>query len=312
MVSDRLRYTENLAELPPATDLLRRAIEKPDLVKGLICHGLWLCAPHTEMIRGRKLTCHPNPHGDAIAYGADFVDEDVVEDGDLITARTGGHAHLLAKAILARIAPCPRRGRARPPRPAPALRVPTRPCCSALTALQGPLARRPRRARSSTPRFSSKARRRGTRSSRPSFEDHPGRWHPGGRRAIRHARRRRQRRSLVHVRQGRFGMLFEPTSDNGSTPRAPVLWASWGCPVRPVARLRGGAARALRRLFRLLTKTRRSRPGRNRVSLRAVQHAAVPGSPDNSMYYDQDGGTAGFFTLPPVALRGLGRPRGAG
>jgi len=105
MVSDCLRYTEDLTKLPPATDLLRRAFEQPDLVKGIICHGLWLCAPHTEMIRGRRLTCHPNLHGDAIAYGAAFVDEDLVEDADLITARTGGHAHLLAKAILARIAP---------------------------------------------------------------------------------------------------------------------------------------------------------------------------------------------------------------
>jgi protease I len=103
MVADRLRYTEDLQRLPPATDLLRRAFERPGLVKGIICHGLWLCAPHTQMIRGRRLTCHPNLHGDAIAYGATFVDEDLVEDGDLVTARTGSHAHLLAGRILERV-----------------------------------------------------------------------------------------------------------------------------------------------------------------------------------------------------------------
>jgi len=103
MVSDRLRYTEDLAKIPPATAFLGQAFANPNVIKGIICHGLWLVAPATGMIRGRKLTCHPNLHGDAIAYGADFVDQDLVEDGDLITARTGGHAHLLAGALIARL-----------------------------------------------------------------------------------------------------------------------------------------------------------------------------------------------------------------
>lgn len=100
IVADRLRYTQNLAELPPATQFLKRAFARPNIIKGIICHGLWLCAPATELIRGRRLTCHPNLHGDAIAYGAQFVDEDLVIDADLITARTGDHAHLLAASII--------------------------------------------------------------------------------------------------------------------------------------------------------------------------------------------------------------------
>ena len=102
-VSDRLRYTEDLAKLPPATAFLERAFQRPNVIKGIICHGLWLVAPLPSLVKGRKLTCHPNLHGDALAYGAQFVDQDVVEDGDLITARTGNHAHLLARAILQRI-----------------------------------------------------------------------------------------------------------------------------------------------------------------------------------------------------------------
>ena len=100
MVSDRLRYTEDLAKIPPATRFLQRAFAMPGVIKGIICHGLWLCAPATDLVRGRRLTCHPNLHGDAIAYGAQFVDEDVVVDGDLITGRTGGHAHLFARKII--------------------------------------------------------------------------------------------------------------------------------------------------------------------------------------------------------------------
>lgn len=104
MVADRLRYTEDLTKLPPASALLKRAFAKPALLKGIICHGLWLAAPVVEVVQGRRLTCHPNLHGDARAYGATFVDEDVVVDGDLVTARTGNHAHLLAGTLIEMIA----------------------------------------------------------------------------------------------------------------------------------------------------------------------------------------------------------------
>jgi protease I len=100
MVSDRLRYTESLSQIPPATRFLRRAFAELGILKGIICHGLWLAAPATELIRGRRLVCHNNLHGDALAYGAQFVDEDVVVDGDLVTARTGGHCHLFARTII--------------------------------------------------------------------------------------------------------------------------------------------------------------------------------------------------------------------
>jgi protease I len=100
MVSDRLRYTESLQELPPAARFLERAFANEHILKGIICHGLWLCAPIVHVIRGRRLVCHTNLHGDALAYGALFVDRDVVVDGDLVTARTGKHCHLFARRII--------------------------------------------------------------------------------------------------------------------------------------------------------------------------------------------------------------------
>jgi protease I len=103
MVSDRLRWTEDVKKLPAATEFLKRAFARPNILKGIICHGLWLVAPATELVKGRRLTCHNNLHGDALAYGAVYVDEDVVQDGDLITGRTGGHAHLFARAIVERL-----------------------------------------------------------------------------------------------------------------------------------------------------------------------------------------------------------------
>ncbi len=103
IVADRLRWTEDVTVVPPASALLERAFANPGILKGIICHGLWLTAPVRHVVAGRQLTCHNNLHGDALAYGAQYVDADVFEDGDLITARTGGHCYLLADRIIARI-----------------------------------------------------------------------------------------------------------------------------------------------------------------------------------------------------------------
>jgi protease I len=40
MVSDRLRYTDDVTQLPPATAFLQRAFAEPTILKGTICHGL--------------------------------------------------------------------------------------------------------------------------------------------------------------------------------------------------------------------------------------------------------------------------------
>lgn len=100
IVADRLRYTEDISKLPPATVFLQRAFAEKSIIKGIICHGMWLVAPAPELVRGRRVVVHNNLLGDAKNMGAIYVDEDVVVDGDLITARTGGHCHLLARAII--------------------------------------------------------------------------------------------------------------------------------------------------------------------------------------------------------------------
>jgi protease I len=104
MVSDRLRYTEDVSRLAPAVDLVRRAFAEPGILKGIICHGFWILAPIPETIRGRKIVCHNNLVGDIRNMGAEYVDADVVEDGDdLVTGRTGMHAHLFARQIIERL-----------------------------------------------------------------------------------------------------------------------------------------------------------------------------------------------------------------
>jgi protease I len=100
MVSDRLRYTDDFSKLPPATDFMKQAFAEPSVLKGIICHGMWLMAPVPELIKGRRVVVHNNLHGDAVNMGAEYVDEDVVVDGDLVTGRSGGHCHLFAHRII--------------------------------------------------------------------------------------------------------------------------------------------------------------------------------------------------------------------
>ena len=100
IVADRLRYTEDVSKLPPATEFLRRAFAEPSIIKGIICHGMWLVAPAPELVRGRRVVVHNNLLGDAKNMGAIYTDQDVVVAGDLVTARTGDHCHLLARTII--------------------------------------------------------------------------------------------------------------------------------------------------------------------------------------------------------------------
>lgn len=100
MVADRLRFTEDVRRLPPATAFLRRAFAERDIVKGVICHGMWLLAPLPELVRGRRVVAHNNLYSDVRNMGAVYTNEDVVVDGDLVTARTGDHCHLFARRII--------------------------------------------------------------------------------------------------------------------------------------------------------------------------------------------------------------------
>jgi protease I len=54
-------------------------------------------APAPQLVRGRHVVAHNNLHGDVLNMG-------VVEDGDLITGRSGGVCHLFARAIINRLA----------------------------------------------------------------------------------------------------------------------------------------------------------------------------------------------------------------
>ena len=100
IVADRLRYTEDLNRLPPAVEFIKRAFAEKSIIKGIICHGMWLMTFVPELLRGRKVIAPNNFLGDVRNMGAIFTDQDVVVDDDLVTARTSDFCNVFAHKII--------------------------------------------------------------------------------------------------------------------------------------------------------------------------------------------------------------------
>ncbi len=72
---------------PPVAmvDLVRNAGEAGTTVAS-ICHGPWMLAS-AGLISGRRVTSFPSIRDDLVNAGAEWVDEETVTDGNVITAR---------------------------------------------------------------------------------------------------------------------------------------------------------------------------------------------------------------------------------
>jgi protease I len=79
---------EGMRKHKPMVDLVRDVHKQGNLVAA-ICHAGWMLAS-SGIARGRRLTCVPNIKDDVINAGANYVDEPVVQDGNLITSRLPG------------------------------------------------------------------------------------------------------------------------------------------------------------------------------------------------------------------------------
>jgi protease I len=76
---DKLRRSEQVLELVRAADAAGKLL-------GVICHGGWVPAS-AGILKGRTMTCTPGIKDDVMHAGATYVDEPVVVDGNLVTAR---------------------------------------------------------------------------------------------------------------------------------------------------------------------------------------------------------------------------------
>ena len=100
LVADGRRSPAGAGAGAPAVDLLARAFAEPSVLKGFICHGIWLASPIPEAVRGRSVTCHNNLISDVRNMGAVYTDQDVVVSGDLVTGRDADHCHLFARTVI--------------------------------------------------------------------------------------------------------------------------------------------------------------------------------------------------------------------
>ena len=67
-----------------------------------ICHAGWMLA-EAGIVKGRTVTSWPSIKTDLINAGAEWVDQEVVEDGNLITSRKPDDLEAFSKALLAQI-----------------------------------------------------------------------------------------------------------------------------------------------------------------------------------------------------------------
>ncbi len=89
-------------------DFMRRSEATKNLVRKLdeagkpiaaICHGPWLLASSIDL-KGRKVTSFMSIQDDLKHAGADWQDEEVVVDGNLITSRTPADLPAFMKAFI--------------------------------------------------------------------------------------------------------------------------------------------------------------------------------------------------------------------
>ena len=76
---DKLRRSEKVLQLV-------READRDGKLLGVICHGGWVPAS-AGVLKGRTMTCTPGIKDDVMNAGATYVDEPVVIDGNLVTAR---------------------------------------------------------------------------------------------------------------------------------------------------------------------------------------------------------------------------------
>lgn len=104
-VAVRLRYftPDETMRTTPAVKLFFRAMHDRRLIKGALCHALWLATPCREVLAGRRVTCHEVVEADIYNAGADIQREYVVKDHDLVTGKSAKEAEIYAQAIIDQI-----------------------------------------------------------------------------------------------------------------------------------------------------------------------------------------------------------------
>ena len=89
---DKLRMDENVVKFV-------KDVVSSDKPVAAICHAGWLLA-EADAVEGRTVTSYPSIRTDLVNAGAEWVDKEVVVDGNLITSRDPGDLDAFTSAIL--------------------------------------------------------------------------------------------------------------------------------------------------------------------------------------------------------------------
>ena len=92
---DILRMNEDVIELIKDFDSAGKPI-------AAICHAPWLLV-EADIVDGKTVTGWPSIHTDLINAGADVVDREVVQDGNLITSRKPDDIPAFSKALIEKL-----------------------------------------------------------------------------------------------------------------------------------------------------------------------------------------------------------------
>lgn len=92
---DKIRTDAKMVQL---TEAIHRA-GKP---VAAICHAGWMLA-EADIIKSKTVTSWPSIKTDLVNAGAEWVDQEVVEDGNLITSRRPDDLDAFTKALLSQI-----------------------------------------------------------------------------------------------------------------------------------------------------------------------------------------------------------------
>ena len=93
-------YAPDVMRRHPAMVALVREAAQQGKVVAAICHAGWMLVS-AGILKGRKATSFFSIKDDLVAAGADWVDEEVVVDGNLITSRRPDDLPAFCRAIVA-------------------------------------------------------------------------------------------------------------------------------------------------------------------------------------------------------------------
>jgi protease I len=115
--SIRLRYAdlpEDLSQFnaweqvraAPVPRFFAQAMGNDRIVKGALCHGLWILTPYPELLRGRRVVCNQVVMADILNCEAEVVmnADRVLTDGNLVTAYSKHEVVPFIAAIAQRMA----------------------------------------------------------------------------------------------------------------------------------------------------------------------------------------------------------------